>query len=266
MSMKHTELTEDLQERASLYAAGAMTDSEKSDYVRHLEEDQCAVCRAEVDELQSAISLLAFTVPAASPSPSVKARLMEQARSAAPAKTATVIKERRSFFPWLNWIAAPLAVASLAVTFLVVRANSELQRLTNELYQRIAQLEVRLQSEQNQVAMLTAPDVRVVDLAGQGDNPQARGRIFVSKQDKRWFVYVRNLPPAASDKDYQLWFVPKSGNPVSAKVFDTNADGTYSFEVPLSDDLPDLKAAAVTTEPNGGVPQPTGKFALLGAL
>src|SRR5439155_27376699 len=68
MSMKHTELTEELQERASLYAAGAMTDSEKLEYLRHLEDDQCAVCRAEVDELQSAISLLAFTVPAASPS------------------------------------------------------------------------------------------------------------------------------------------------------------------------------------------------------
>src|SRR5439155_10848029 len=96
----------------------------------------------------------------------------------------------------------------------------------DELDSRIAQLEVRLVEQQTQVATLTSPGVRVIDLAGQGTNVQASGRIFVSGQQKRWLIYVRNLPPAASDKGYQLWFVPKNGNPISAKVFDTNADGT----------------------------------------
>jgi anti-sigma-K factor RskA len=264
MSMRHTELTEDLQERASLYAAGAMTDSEKVEYVRHLEEDQCAVCRAEVDELQSAISLLAFTVPAATPSPSVKARLMEQARNAVP--PVRMAEERRAGFRWLNWVTAAVAVASMAITFAVIRVNTELRRLTDELNSRIAQLEVRLAGQQNQVAMLTAPGVRVVELAGQGTNVQATARIFVDQQQKRWFIYVRGLPPAPADRDYQLWFVPKSGNPVSATVFDTNADGSFEAEIPLRDDLPELKAAAVTTEPAGGRTQPTGAFALLGAL
>src|SRR5215471_9391590 len=81
--MKHSHITDDLQEQASLYAAGAMTDTERLEYQHHLEDDQCAVCRAEVRELESAASMLAFTAPPAAPSPAVRERLMEQARSAA---------------------------------------------------------------------------------------------------------------------------------------------------------------------------------------
>ena len=50
--MRHDQLTDDLQEQASLYAAGAMTEGERKEFARHLEEDQCPVCLSEVSELQ----------------------------------------------------------------------------------------------------------------------------------------------------------------------------------------------------------------------
>ncbi len=241
MSMRHTELTDDLQERASLYAAGAMTDSERVEYARHLEEDQCPVCRSEVKDLESAASLLAFSIPSARPSPNVRTRLMDQARMAS-----SVSDERRpSAFAWPPWITATVAIASIALALLVVRTNSELRRKIGEL---------------------TSPSVRVIDLTGQGTNMQARGRIFVNQQEKRWIVYVRDLPPVPAGMIYQLWFVPKSGNPISAKVFNTGTNGNAEIEVSLPNDLPDLNAAAVTTEPAGGLPQPTGAFALLGTM
>ena len=259
MSMKHTELTDDLQERASLYAAGAMTDSERLEYARHLDEDQCMVCQAEVKELQSAMSLLAFSVPSASPSPAVKVRLMEQARNTVP-----VAQPRPAGFRWLQWATAVIALASVAVALNLMRTNGDLRREADALKSRIARLEVQLtEKEQTIVALETS---RVVDLAGQGTNMQASGRIFWDQQRKRWLFTVRNLPPAPSDKSYQLWFVPKKGDPISAKVFNTESDGSFSVEVPVPDDATDLKAAAVTTEPLGGRPQPTGSFALLGAM
>jgi anti-sigma-K factor RskA len=263
--MKHTELTDDLQEQASLYAAGAMSESERQEYARHLDEDQCSVCRSEVHQLQSAIALLAFTVPASSPSPNVKARLMEQARKAAP--VAISLKDQpRSAFRWMEWITAAVAVASMAVAFMVIRTNNELRQEADLLKSKIAQLEVQITGHQNTIATLTSAGVRVVDMAGQGTNVQAKGRIFWDQQRKRWFFYVRDLPPVPADKSYQLWFVPKSGNPVSATVFNTGSDGTVQVEVPVPDDVADLKAAAVTTEPLGGLPQPSGPFALLGAM
>jgi hypothetical protein len=38
------------------------------------------------------------------------------------------------------------------------------------------------------------------------------------------------------------------------------------FEIPVPANIGELKAAAVTTEPAGGLPQPSGSFVLLGAL
>jgi anti-sigma-K factor RskA len=260
--MKHTQLTDDLQEQASLYAAGAMTDSERQAYARHLEEDQCAVCRSEVNELQSTISLLAFSAPEASPSPNVKARLMEQARSAMPPRA--VVERVQPRFRWLEWVSTAVAIASIAVAFVLLRSNADLRRLAAELNSRIARLEVELVGERTTIAFLTSAD-RVVNLAGQGTNVQARGRLFWDQQRKRWSLYIKDLPPVPADKSYQLWFVPKSGNPVSAQVFNTDADGSIVIDIPVPD-IGDLQAAAVTTEPAGGVPQPTGPFSLLGAL
>src|SRR5262245_45066678 len=261
MTMRHTELTDDLQERASLYAAGAMSDSERLEYARHLDEDQCAVCQAEVKELQSAISMLAYSVPSSNPSPTVKVRLMQQARQAVP-----VSQPRPAGSRWLQWATAIIALTSVAVALSLMRTNGELRRESDALKSRIARLEVQLAEQQNTIATLTSVGVRVVDLAGQGTNTQASGRIFWDQARKRWLFSVRNLPPAPADKSYQLWFVPKTGDPISATVFNTQADGSIALEVSVPDNATNLNAAAVTTEPAGGRPRPTGPFALLGAM
>ena len=57
---QHQQITDELQEKASLFAAGALTNAERADFARHLEEDDCAVCRTEVGEFESAVNLLAF--------------------------------------------------------------------------------------------------------------------------------------------------------------------------------------------------------------
>src|SRR6266705_3547524 len=113
--MRHTQLTDDLQEQATLYAAGAMTDSERKEYTRHLEEDQCAVCLSEVNELQSAVSMLAFSTPSRSPSPSVQKRLREQARSVASAGPIRSQSLLRRF--WVDLIASSAAIAAIVGGF-----------------------------------------------------------------------------------------------------------------------------------------------------
>src|SRR2546425_915082 len=94
-------------------------------------------------------------------------------------------------------------------------------------------------------------------------NVQASARIFWDQSKRKWFFYVRDLPRLPADKSYQLWFVPNSGNPVSAAVFNTENDGSAEAEIDVPQGLATLKAAAVTTGPAGGLPQPSGAFALL---
>ncbi|HYR86909.1 MAG TPA: anti-sigma factor [Terriglobia bacterium] len=260
--MRHSQLTDDLQERASLYAAGALPESERMEYARHIDEDQCVVCRNEVDELQAVMAFVASDVPPASPSPSVKIRLLEQARGASP------VRPRPSFLRqrWLELITSAAAVAALVVLGAAVRANNELQHLADVLASRISQLEVEVSQQRTYIATVTAPDVRIVNLAGLGTNVGARGRIFWDQANRRWVFTVRNLQPLPANLVYQLWYVPKGGKPVSAAVFTTNADGSYDTDLQLREGLADLGTAAVTPEPGpSGLDQPTGQFALLGA-
>ena len=72
-----------------------------------------------------------------------------------------------------------------------------------------------------------------------------------------------NLAPLPADRQYQLW-VFVDGKPVDAGVFDPDASGRALFE---SKDLAAIRIAqnfAVTVEPRGGLPQPSGPIVLAG--
>ena len=257
--MKHPQLTDELQEQASLYAAGAMTESERREYARHLEQDDCTVCRREAREFQAATALLAIGLDPLSPSQAVKDRLMAAVATVSP--TVPAPKPRR----WVVWLAAMEAVAASVLLFVAFSNNAELRRTTESLRTQVQELQTRILEQQVQMASLTSTDVHIANLVGQNDTPGARARLFWDQQRRHWSVYVNNLPPAPANRSYQLWFVPKTGNPVSAGVFNTAANGSAVVEADVPAGL-DLMAAAVTPEPFGGVPQPTGRFALLGAL
>jgi hypothetical protein len=82
--MEHAELTDELEELASLYAMGALPESEEAEYTRHLDEEHCAVCLTAVRDFQSVAALLAYIVPRANPSPALKERVVEAASNTAP--------------------------------------------------------------------------------------------------------------------------------------------------------------------------------------
>ena len=72
-----------------------------------------------------------------------------------------------------------------------------------------------------------------------------------------------HLPDLPAGRTYQLW-VLTSGAPVSAGMFHPDASGGTSmvFDTPVS--LPAPAGLAVSMEPDGGVPAPTGEIVLVG--
>src|SRR5262245_33029617 len=142
MAVKHLHLTDELQEKATLFAAGALPDDERMEYVRHLEEDECDVCRNEAQDLQSVANLLSLRVPIETPSPRVRERLMERVRPwAVPVQTpAPVVRPRR----WFEWAAGLVAVAASVALVFVLNDNARLRGIADSMSNRIAQLEAEL--------------------------------------------------------------------------------------------------------------------------
>jgi anti-sigma-K factor RskA len=110
--------------------------------------------------------------------------------------------------------------------------------------------------------VLASTDVTRVDLAGQSAAPAAAGRAFWSPT--QGVIFSADLPPAPAGRDYQLWVVTRGG-PVSAGLLKPDLPRGLAL-VTGTLAAPDPQALAVTLEPAGGVPAPTGPMYLVGKI
>ena len=262
---------DDLRHDAAAYALDALEPAERAAFEAHL--GSCAECAADVRQMRLAASALPHTVPQVSPPPSLRARILRQMSAAPDASTpapAVVVREKRGLPAWLP-IAAMLVIGA-GVSFYAQRMQARVANLETQLRQAQAQvaaaerqtLEARNVAFRAQSAMgvFAAPDVARIDLAGQPVAVSARARALWSRQRGMVFT-VTNLPALPPGRVYQVWVVTAQA-PVSAGLLtpDASGGGSVYFETPV-DILPPV-AVAVTLEPAGGVPAPTGAAYLVG--
>jgi anti-sigma-K factor RskA len=121
---------------------------------------------------------------------------------------------------------------------------------------------VRAQSEEQgrTLALLSDPATQVVTLAGLPPSPQAQGRMIWNSRAGGLFVAV-DLPAVPPGKIYELWAIA-AGKPVPAGLFGVDAEGKGELRVAPLADAPEVEVFAVTLEPEGGVPSPTGPMYL----
>ena len=74
-------------------------------------------------------------------------------------------------------------------------------------------------------------------------------------------LHFRRCP---ADKVYQVWVVADAHPPISAGLLEPDRDGNAIAVSDTPEDIPTPKVLAVTLEPAGGVPQPTGDKILVG--
>jgi len=113
--------------------------------------------------------------------------------------------------------------------------------------------------------VLTAPETVQVDLLPAASRPVPHGKAFYNPTGGLLF-YTTNLRALPSGQTYELWLIPAQGSPVDAGVFNTDPRGNGQVILPALPQGLTAKAFAVTIEPAGGVPAPTGPKVLIGLV
>jgi len=263
--MPHSERHEEL---VAALAAGIPLGVEASELDAHLAE-VCARCEELRVELTEAATTLAAEAPAVAPPAALRRRILDSLGPASGTPAPTPVRppmpsrRRLGIAPWLAAAAALLLV-------IIGLDDARLRREREDLRSRSAQLAGRLQSAETELAqralrarVLESDDVRMLELGGKGPQPKAQGRVFWSDRARRGVLVAGNLAPLPNDRQYELW-VFQNGKPINAGVFDADAQGRALFE---SKDFPEaaVQNFAVTVEPRGGMPAPTGPVVLVGS-
>lgn len=279
---------EELLEIAELYALGGLAEAERARLEQHV-ADGCARCESVLRANSSVASHLLVAVPPVEPRPEVLARLLARAseppvpRRRGSTRIARALRSRRAELA----IAASVLVA-LGLGGLSASLNHRLQhersarvdledalayeesiswslvrQVETERSRRVA-VEQRLVGLSRVVAAIEAPLVRTLALAGQGEFRSALAKAYIDPESGRLILYAHNLPPVPDGQTYQIWVILEDEHR-SAGVFRSDSSGEAKYDTGRLPDLEGPVTVAVTLEPEGGAPQPTGPVVLAGS-
>ena len=235
-----------LDEHVELYAINALDDDEVERLERELAQEAEPVRSRYLREIgRTREALVEMTaVDATPPPPQLREALLAALPTAVPqadAESAKVISlaERRRRFS--------IAVGAVAAALILVIGGVMVGRVTApEEKAPVSAL------EQQTMAILGSADMQL-----QRDSLSDGGSVIVatSREVNQAVVIAEGLPPTPPGQTYQMWLLGEGHDPTSV--------GTMGAEpvrqaVPITD-LIGSDRIAVTIEPEGGSPQPTGE-------
>jgi len=237
----------------------------------------CLTCRQELAELREAASGLAFAASAVTVGADTRDRIRGRllARASADRQRSSAIPPspgtHTEIVPvTIRWgsaglfaaAASILLVISLAVLGYVLRDRARLRDTASVQTAQATRerttsdsLRAAVLSRDSLLAGITGRDVAVMTLTTNGTKAPF-AYMFWDRRANTWTMIAHNLPELKAGRTYQLWLVTASSK-ISAGTFQPqNGDAVIRATYALPADS--LKALAVTEEPAGGVPQPTG--------
>lgn len=273
----------DLREAIGLYVLGALSAEDRLRLETHL--STCEACSAEAASLREVAAALPHDVVFVDPPAALRQKVLAAAGGRSPvvapfpssasnrgAAPDAQISQHRSRV-WTGWLAAAaMLIAAIGAGLYAFNLQTRL----DDVQVRLAAAVTRLRESELQLAaasqeattaraslvLVTAPDTLDLKLAGQGPATRASGRAFISRSRGLLFAAAQ-LPALPENRTYQLWYLTR-GAPVSAGLVKPDPQGTITTALPVAPDAPaDPAGFAVSIEPDGGVPAPTGAIVLV---
>ena len=256
----HEQYAEDL----ALYAVGALEAGSCAQLEQHLRE--CPACRRELATLRGDASLLALSVSGPAPPQRARERLLaaiasdskEQERYA----RAPLFAPRR---PW--WSFAPAFAALVLAVFAIFlqRENANLRRANEEIVVQLNEAKTQNQHYRDIGALVEAEDAVHVSMVST-NTPMPHANTIYRPKTGQLLLMASNLQPLPAGMTYELWLIPKSGAPMPCGLFKPDAQGSaMMMHMPNKSAGIEAQAFAITMEPEGGSPGPTGEILLKGS-
>ena len=160
-------------------------------------------------------------------------------------------------------ILIPAAGVFAIATIVLWQQNERLDNQLAVLHKVAASQETQVANATRLLDLIGSPDTFTVNLARQAGMPKGTALVMYNLKTEV-LMYDGQLGAAPAGKTYQLWIVPKQGNPVSAGVFQPVSGETDRWLMKMPQGVVP-KGFAVTIEPASGVSQPTGPEVLVSA-
>jgi hypothetical protein len=231
---------QELRDYYELFVLGVADEPERSEIREHLNRG-CEVCMAGTRKATELTALLGTTANSVVPSPKLRRRILASAG----------YEERR--IGWLPFAGAVALLSLFAAVYFSGRENQYAEEAV-ALRDQIRRQTIDLTRLNEAFAILSGPETTVTTF-GTGPQPP-KGKVFVNARQGVLLI-ASNLPPAPAGKTYEMWVIPKTGQPAAAGLFQSQADGTAMHIQRGAVDVAATGAVAVTLENEAGAPQPT---------
>ncbi len=146
----------------------------------------------------------------------------------------------------------------------LLQREAELDDAHQQLTQHESSLQRLTRQNEEFSGLFKNPSSKVVSLSGSDMAKAAGAFLLFDPATKKAWLYAFNLPALPSGKVYQLWAI--DDKPVSAGIFGLDPGQKARMFIKNMAEFPRMKKFAVTVEPDGGRPEPTGAIYLIGQI
>ncbi len=242
---------EEMRELYELYALGVLEPEEKAEMEEHLARN-CPVCKAGVQRGLAFGALFGGLPDSADPPKRLRRRIL-----------ASVGVEAKTGYLWMGALAF-LSACLLIGLVMLNRESSRRGEETERMRTALRQSTSDLSKVQTALSFLNEPETEQV-VFGKGQPRPPRGHVFVNAA-RGVMLMASNLPAAPTGKIYEMWLVPKSGAPIPAGLFQSDAQGNALYIYNQAINRSGTKAIGVTLEPERGSNTPTMPLVIAAGL